>query len=297
MKSNLKSAAFLALLALATSVGGSELSPALREAENLYQSGRFQEAALKARELHRFFPDDFQILLVLGMSEFHAGNYLESSDIFRKAAGRNSRHPIVARYSELLREIEYRRGPFSQNPDRQNPADNSITARFYKRGFFGPTFTVTSGVDNPWAQAAPLDPVLIKKPMEEKELNTDYPPSQLALPTPYPHMESILTAEAMAEMAESAFNSGEYQKSYLFFSQLAASAPKNRRFLIGKAEAAFHMKRYHQVLDILGPLLAAGAETSFSELQLEKIQQLMEESRRLVFSANGAADPIPTKNP
>ena len=285
MKNNLKIVILIALLLTTPLAQGSEPSPAVREAEHLYQSGRFAEAAQKARELRKFFPDDFQTMLILGMSAFHAGNYLEASDVFRQASRQHARHPIVARYTELLREIEYRSGPFSQDPDRQDPADTKVTAKFYKRGFFGPSFTVTSGQDNPWAQAAPLDPVLMREPVKESERNLDYPPSQLALPTPYPHMESILSAEAMAEMAEKAFANREYQKSYLFFSQLAASAPKNRRFLIGKAEAAFHMKRYHQVLDILGPLLAAGAGATFSELQRQKVQQLMEESRRLVFSS------------
>ncbi|MDD3145790.1 MAG: hypothetical protein PHD82_00690 [Candidatus Riflebacteria bacterium] len=282
-----KKAALLALLLLAAPVHAVEMSPALRESERLYQSGRFEEAALKAREFKRFFPDDFQNLLILGMSDFHAGNYLEASDIFRLAARKNPRHPIVVRYSELLREIEYRSGPFSLDPDRQDQSDKMVTAEYFKRGFFGPSFTHTSEAADSGLPPTPLDPVLIKKPLATESFNADYPVSQLALPAPHPYMESILTAESMAEMAERAFEKGEFQKSYLFFSQLTASAPHNRRFLIGKSEAAFHMKRYRQVLEILGPMVAAGSIESFSEQQRQKIKHLMEQSRKNVFSAKG----------
>ncbi|HPW60431.1 MAG TPA: tetratricopeptide repeat protein, partial [Candidatus Rifleibacterium sp.] len=149
-KKPLKQAFFLALIAFSSQLGGTELSPSLREAERLYQSGRFEEASARALEIHRFFPEDFQTLLVLGMSDFHAGNYLKSSDWFRAAARKAPKHPIVLRYTELLREIEYRMGPFSRNPDRQNMADGKTAAEFYKRGYFGPSLPVPSDMDNQW---------------------------------------------------------------------------------------------------------------------------------------------------
>lgn len=286
-KKPLNKAVLLALMTFSVQLGGAELSPALREAERLYQSGRFEEASARALEIHRFFPEDLQTLLVLGMSDFHAGNYLKSSDWFRVAARKAPKHPIVLRYTELLREIEYRTGPFSRNPDRQNFADNKTTAEFYKRGYFGPSLPVPSDMDNQWARTTSLDPVLIRQPLPGTATifaEIDRPPSELALPTPHPSLESILSSEAVAEMAEKALEKKEYQKSYLFFSQLVASAPQNRRYLIGKAEAAFHMKRYRQVLEILGPMVAAGTSTGFSELQAQKVKQLMEDSRNQVFS-------------
>ncbi len=287
-KKPLKKAVFIALMAFSAQLSGAELSPSLREAERLYQSGRFEEASVKALEIHRYFPEDFQTLLVLGMSDFHAGNYLKASDWFRSAARKSPRHPIVLRYTELLREIEYRTGPFSRDPDRQNLADGKTTAEFYKRGYFGPSTPVTSDMENQWARTTSLEPVLIRQPLPGTATifaEIERPPSELALPTPYPSLESILSSEAVAEMAEKALENKEYQKSYLFFSQLVASAPQNRRYLIGKAEAAFHMKRYRQVLEILGPMVAAGTSTGFSELQAKKIQQLMEDSRGQVFSS------------
>lgn len=286
-KKPLKKAVLFAMMALSAQLGGAELSPSLREAERLYQSGRFEEASARALEIHRYFPEDLQTLLVLGMSDFHAGNYLKSSDWFRSAARQAPKHPIVLRYTELLREIEYRMGPFSRDPDRQNLADGKTTADFYKRGYFGPSLPVPSDMENQWAKSTALEPVLIRQPLPGTATifaEIDRPPSELALPTPYPSLESILSSEAVAEMAEKALESKEYQKSYLFFSQLAASAPQNRRYLIGKAEAAFHMKRYRQVLEILGPMVAARSSTGFSELQAQKIQQLMEDSRSQVFS-------------
>ncbi len=286
-KKPLNKAVLLALMAFSVQLGGAELSPSLREAERLYQSGRFEEASAKALEIHRFFPEDFQTLLVLGMSDFHAGDYLKSSDWFRAAARKSPKHPIVLRYTELLREIEYRTGPFSRNPDRQDLADGKTTAEFYKRGYFGPSLPVPSDMENQWARSTALEPVLIRQPLPGTAtifVEIDRPPSELALPIPYPSLESILSSEAVAEMAEKALESKEYHKSYLFFSQLVGSAPRNRRYLIGKAEAAFHMKHYRQVLEILGPLVAAGASTGFSELQAQKVQQLMEDSRSQVFS-------------
>lgn len=280
--------ATLLALSISSSAAAAELSPAIREAERLYQSGRFTEAVTAAHEVYRYFPDDFQALIILGMSNFHAGNYLKASDWLKLAAAKSPRHPLVVRYSELLREIEYRSGPFSKNPDRRDPADKKTTAEFYKRQFFGPSFAVPSGQNNPWAQAAPLEPVLIKKPLPVETTFLaaahDRPPSRLALPTPYPTMESIISTEAMAEMAERALAQRNYRKSYLFFSQLNATEPNNRRFAIGKAESAFHMKRYQQVLEILGPLAAAGQAANFSDQQWQKVGQLMEKSRKQVFS-------------
>ena len=286
-KKPLKKAVLLALIAFSVPLGSAELSPSLREAGRLYQSGRFEEASAMALEIHRFFPEDLQTLLVLGMSDFHAGSYLKSSDWFRAAARKAPKHPIVLRYTGLLREIEYRTGPFSRDPDRRDMADSQTTAKFYKRGYFGPSLPVPSDMDNQWARTTALDPVLIRQPLPGTATifaGIDRPPSELALPTPYPSLESILSSEAVAEMAERALENREYQKSYLFFSQLVASAPQNRRYLIGKAEAAFHMKRYRQVLEILGPLAAAGALNGFSGLQAEKVQQLMDDSRSQVFS-------------
>lgn len=281
----LKKVALTAMLLMACQLSGKELEPSIRAAERLYQSGRYEEAAQKALEIHRFFPGDLQTLLILGMSDFHAGNYLQAVDWFRLAHKLSPKHPIVVRYTELLRELEYRSGPFSRDPDRQNMADGKTSAEFFKRGFFGPNFNVTSINESPGAGSSPLDPVLMRAaPASSTMITNPDLPSKLALPTPYPPLDSILSAEIMSAMAAQALNNQEFHKAWLFYSQLAESAPQNRRYLIGKAEAAFHMKRYRQVLEILGPVVAAGTAGSFSEEQQKKVQLLMEQSRKLVFS-------------
>lgn len=53
-------------------VDGRELSRSLREAQKLYERGHYEEAAKKAYEYYKFYPDDVQAMIICGMSEFHA---------------------------------------------------------------------------------------------------------------------------------------------------------------------------------------------------------------------------------
>ncbi|MBU1108783.1 MAG: hypothetical protein KKB51_19055 [Candidatus Riflebacteria bacterium] len=243
-------------------LAGSEFQPQLREAERLYQAGRYQDAAREADNLLRFFPDDLQTLLLAGMSEYNSGNYLRAQQIFKKAHAKAPRHPIVTEYSALLREIEYRSGPFSPNPQSQLSSDEYATARYFKRGYFGPGFTHTS--DSLSAQ-------------ELAEV-------EVALPMPHPPVESIFKAKPVIDIAQKAFSEGNYHKSYLFYSQLLASDPTNRHYLMGRAESAFHMKRFRNVIEMLGPIMAAPKKHGFNEQESEKAQQLLSESRQKVFA-------------
>lgn len=257
-KSNIVVAAMLFCVA---PLMGLELEPSLREADRLYQNGRYEEAAAKAFQIHRFFPEDFQALLVLGMSDFNAGNFLKAADWFKLADKRSPKHPLVQRYVALLREIEYRHGPLSANPDRKPATDKYESAVFFKRGFFGPGFTTTSGA-----------------------VNETYATAPLALPTPYPPTESILSETIVAEIADQAFKENNYQKSFLFYSQLLASNPGNRRYLLGKASSAFHMKRYREVIESLGPILAVPQPQGFSAEESALAKNLLLQSRQEVFS-------------
>lgn len=252
----------LLLISAATCLGSKELQPQLREAERLYQAGRYQDASRTADDLLRFFPDDFQALLIAGMSAYNSNNYLQAQQHFKKAHAINARHPLVVEYVGLLREIEYRSGSLSQVPLQPPDSNEYETAGYFKRGFFGPGFTHTSG----------------------KVLDPARATAEVALAMPHPSTESIFRAQSVVDIAKKAFDQGEYNKAYLFYSQLLASEPTNRSYLLGRAESAFHMKRYRQVVDMLGPLLAAPETYGFSDKEINKARQLLGNARQKVFS-------------
>lgn len=250
-----------AMLFFAVTIAAIELEPSLREADRLYQNGRYAEAADKALQIYNFFPGDLQTLLILGMSDFHVGNYLKAKNWFRKAQQKSPRHPIVDRYTGLLREIEYRHGPLSQDPDPKSEADPYAGAVFFKRGFFGPGFTVTSG-----------------------SVQETYATATLALPTPHPPTDLGSSESVVAGIAGQALADQDFNKAFLFFSQLLAAQPGNRGYLTGKASAAFHMKRYREVIEIIGPILASPNVQGFTAIEKELADKLLQQSRQEVFS-------------
>lgn len=248
----------------------------LREAERLYQNGKYSEASDKAREFQKLYPNNLQALIILGMSDFYLNNYKDSKNWFQKAKKQSPNHPIISKYLELLRELEYRSGTFSIEPKDQDLSDPKISAHFYKKGYFGPTHPIKSANDNPGATTSLMEPVLLKEPIASSALRQ---PSDLALPTPYPSVEFLLSSENyMEQMAREALESGKYHKAYLFYSQLSASEPKNRAYLISKAEAAYKMKRYSKVIEILLPISSKASLDSLSELQRNKVRKMLEDS-------------------
>ncbi len=272
---------FLLLLTAVNSANSTEMPRSLREAERLYQKGKYSEACDKALEFQKLYPDNLQALIILGMSSFYLNDFKNSKNWFKKAQKQSSNHPIVTKYLELLRELEYRSGSFSVEPIEQVTSDPQIrdpqvTAEFYKRGYFGHAFPKTSETNNPGASTNLMEPVLIKEPIASETLRQ---PSDLALPTPYPPVEYLLSSENyMEQMAREALESGKYHKAYLFYSQLSASEPKNRLYLISKAEAAFKMKRYSKVLEILVPISSKSSLDTLSEIQRDKVKKMLEES-------------------
>ena len=272
------SALFLAPIQQAYSI---EMPRSLREAEKLYQKGKYSEASDKALEFQKLYPNNLQALIILGMSDFYLNNYNSSKNWFKKAQKQSPNHPIINRYLELLRELEYRSGTFSIEPNDKDMNDPQVSADFYKRGYFGHAYPVTSISNEPGASAQLMEPVLIKEPISSAAIRL---PSDLALPTPYPSVESLFSSENyMEQMAREAMEEGKYQKSYLFYSQLAASQPKNRTYLISKAEAAFKMKRYSTVLDLLLPISSKTSLETLSEFQRNKVKKLLEESANKKF--------------
>ena len=269
-------AVLLLLLSQTESVTSTEMPRSLREAERLYQKGKYSEASDKALEFQKLYPDNLQALIILGMSDFYLNNYNASKNWFLKAKKQSPQHPIVKRYLELLRELEYRSVSFSIEPTEKDMNDPQISADFYKRGYFGHAYPVTSIANEPGASAPLMEPVLIKEPVSSEAMRL---PSDLALPTPYPSVESLFSSESyMEQMAREAMEAGKYQKAYLFYSQLAASESKNRNYLILKAEAAFKMRRYSKVLEILLPISSKASLETLPVIQREKVKKLLEES-------------------
>lgn len=269
-------AAFIIQLFSLKIVTSREIPKTLREAEKLYQNGKYAEASDKALEFQKFTPNNLQALMILGMSNFYLNNYKSSKEWFQKAKKQSPNHPIIKKYLELLKELEYRSGSFSIEPQENDPKDSYVSAKFFKRSYFGHAFPNTSTSEDPGASTKLLEPVLIKEPISSASIRL---PSDLALKTPYPSVESIFSFETYVEqMAREAFEAGKYQKSYLLYSQLAASEPKNRSYIIAKAESAFKMKHYSKVMETLVPISTKKSLDSLSELQRKKVIYMIEQS-------------------
>ncbi len=267
---------FLLLQITTCLLNSGEMPRSLREAERLYQNGKYSEASDKALEFQKLYPDNLQALIILGMSDFYLNDYNNSKKWFKKAQKQSPNHPIVTRYLNLLRELEYRSGSFSVEPSEQDMNDPQVSANFYKKAYFGHAFPKSSSSENPGASTKLMEPVLIKESIPSDTLRL---PSDLALPTPYPPVEFLLSSESvMEQMAREALESGKYHKAYLFYSQLLASEPNNRLYRIAKAEAAYKMKRYSKVLEILVPISSKASLDSLSEIQKDKVIKMLEDS-------------------
>lgn len=259
-------------------LAGRELVAPLREAEGLYQAGQYEAAAKKAHEYHSYYPDDLQAMLICGMSEFHSKNYVEAIDMFVLASQKQPKHPIVQRYLALIRELEYRSEPFTKNLLKSSTADPLKTAKYYKRQFFGPSFTQASSQETRAPFVATLDPHLMKHTSETRAVSL-----VTALPST-PPVKSLLAQNTMESMAQQGLETGQFLKAYLFYSQLNASNPLNKPYLLGKAKSAFHMKRYEQVIELLGRELLEENRRLYSQEEQQEIGAMLEESKYIVFN-------------
>lgn len=250
MKRALLLSLIMAFFVVAT-VRSSELEARLREANRLYYAGRYAEAKSYALEFHEFYPDDLNAISLLGMTTFASRNYDEAKKWFRILLQRKPTHAIALRYAALIQEIEHRKGSVSFDPGERAENDSYETAREFKRGWFGPNFPVFS--DEP----------------------AQVPLAHTALPMPHPTEPEMLTNNTVASIARRAMNEENFIKAYLFYSQLLEADRDNRSFLLGKTEAAFHMKRYLEVVQIMGPYLASESPTGFTPEELIKADELL----------------------
>ena len=243
-----------------------ELNKTLREADRLYQTGNYLEAISKAEKAAEINPSNFQANLILGMSHFNNKNYVQARTYFRKAAQTNSSHPIVRRYIAVIREIEHRYGPFSQSIIAQKEStDEVVRNNAFKKAWFGHSFPSESA------------------PKEEYFDQTKNIPAPVALEVEAP-IERILVKNTVADMAQKAFKDKKYIKSYLFYSQLNASEPANREFILGKAKSAFQLNRFEEVIKILGPVILASGKIFKNKNFYKQAQTLLKEARTKLYS-------------
>ncbi len=257
---------------LSASVLSAELDSELRTASQLYQTGRLDQARQILEKYDEFFPKNLELCLLMGRIEFEQKNYIAATNYFKIVDQQQPNHPLLRHYKRLLAEVNHRTGyseGFTMKTSSQTPVK---TAKEFKRGWFGPNFTNTS---EPMKTPAPVP----SAPMPKSPTYTVAP---TALSTPHPPQDRILYGETISKMAEKALKDGLYIKAYLFYSQLQQSDPNFRSYTIGKSEAAFHMKRYKEVINMLGPLRSTNPD-SFTSVQLEKVDQLLTESRKLIY--------------
>lgn len=265
LKKLLITGAFITLIA-GYSAECSEMVASLREADRLYQIGRYEQAIEVAGKFIEFSPENLEAMLILGMSHFNSGDYPEARQWFRKALKKQRKNILASQYLELIREIEHRYGPFSENIDlARTSKDPQVSGQAFKKGWFGHGFPKES---EPTRQY--FDP--------GKNI-----PAPIALEVKAP-LEKVLIEQSVAEMAKEAFSNKLFVKSYLFYSQLLDASPENRTYLLGKAESAFMLERFDEVIKTLGPIMLFGKEKSFSPQELKLANKLIDQSRLKINS-------------
>ncbi|HNW35515.1 MAG TPA: hypothetical protein PKM25_11325 [Candidatus Ozemobacteraceae bacterium] len=237
--------ASILLSALSPAVFAGELPESLRKASELYRTGHLDEARSEALSVQRFFPDDIEALLILGRIDFEAGRYSDAKQWFRLASAKHATHPLVKRYRKLLEELEYRLGQFDPSPLPLPTPDKEETAKRFKKGWFGPAFTISSADCKP----APMEPALIDRPLADAATSDTGSSSLMAFD---PDQES----EALASEA---LNNSQYFKSYIMYSQILNRSSGKAAVRLGLARAAIGMGRFSEALGALSPLLSPGA--------------------------------------
>lgn len=257
----LESALFFLLLSTAW-VFAAEMPPALREADRLYQSGRFAKASASARKFLKIVPANLEANLLIGMSEFKQNNYREAKNWFLRALKISSKNFIARKYLDLIQEIEHRHGPLAgELSAAQDSEDTYTSGKAFKKSWFGHGFPRESGPTREY-----FDP--------EKNMKA---PIAIEVDAP---IKKILVEKSVAKMAREAFAGKLYLKSFLFYSQLLSASPENRTFLLGKAESAFMLERYDEVVKLLGPVMLFKQQKSFSPEQLKLANDLLNKARK-----------------
>ncbi|HOT27415.1 MAG TPA: tetratricopeptide repeat protein [Candidatus Ozemobacteraceae bacterium] len=228
----------------AVAAEGGELTSSLRTASELYRTGRTDAAREEALSFQRYFPDNVEALVLLGLIEFEAGRYSDSKQWFRSASLKAPRHPVVRRYRKLLDELEYRNGPFDIFPLPLPGHDEGETAKRFRKAWFGPVPAASVGEIRPPG----LEPVLSRDPLWV---------SETAAPQELPGGGS--SGEEYETAGGAALKEAFYLKSYIMYSQAVARQPDHGPSRLGLARAAIQMGKFGEALDVLSPLLSIGA--------------------------------------
>ncbi len=254
----------IGLFSMCFSAAVAELPATLREADRLYQAGHYRQAIHTAGKFIEISPGNVDAMLIIAMSYFNENDYVNACEWFRKVARQKPRNPIAKKYIALIQEIEHRYGPFSTEISQALASnDQMISTAAFKKGWFGHGFPKES---NPTVNY--FDP--------GKKF-----PAPIAIEVPAP-IEKILMETSVANMAQDAFNKQMFLKSYLFYSQLLSASPGNRNYLLRKAESALKLERYAEVVKILGPVMLARDEKSFSPEELKLADELLLKARQQI---------------
>jgi tetratricopeptide (TPR) repeat protein len=250
----------------------------LREASKLYQAQNYQQAIQIAEKTLEYSQNNVEAMLIAAMSHFNNHDYAKSRTWLRKIIKLKPSHPIAKEYIRLIQELEHRFGPFKSDMlDSMQAKDPIISGEAFKRGWFGPSFPKESDPIRP-GSASTLPTHGISSSSSPVASSS----AKIALEVD-PPLERVLAEKTVAKLAKDAFEQELYLKSYLFYSQLAAHNPKNRSYLIKKAQSAFHMKRYSEVVKTLGPIMLGLDQQTFPKQEYEAAKKLLEDSRKKLY--------------
>lgn len=248
-----------------------EMSRPLREAAELFQAGRVDEARTLALSIHRAFPREVEPLLLLGRIDVAAGRLADAWTWIRLAGAISPRHPLVQTYRQLFEAWEHRHGPLTTDYLPLPTPDPDLTARRFRKGWFGPSFlhiaprlasdpaTTSVPISAPIGSAPPtLEPILSRSPLH-------LPPDRLV-------------RDEWARDAEDALARHQFLQAYLLFSKLVSAEPDRPRWLVGKARSCLGLGRFREAVALLDPIVAGELELEAS-LSRETVDELYRQAR------------------
>ncbi len=262
----------LFLAALSPAGFARELSQPLREAAELLRLGRLAEARTLAGSVQRAFPDNVEALLLLGRIEAAAGRLAEAKTWFRLAGSRSPHHPLVARYMRLFEEWEHRHGPLSTEYLPLPAPDPDLTAKRFKRGWFGPNFLYTAprvGAASVPASAADLTPAGVTDawttprspaPAAQGPSGQSGDGRNQGRQIPDGRTPDTFVKNTRVLEAEEALAQRQFLQAYLLFSRLLAEEPDRPLYLVGQARANLGMGRFRDARRLLDPFVSGERE-------------------------------------
>ncbi|MFZ2956764.1 MAG: tetratricopeptide repeat protein [Candidatus Ozemobacteraceae bacterium] len=238
-----------------------ELSEPLRQASAQLRSGHFDEARRLAQSVQYAFPNEIEPMLLLGEIEVAAGRLAQARTWFRLASGINSSHPLVVVYRKLFDEIEHRRGSLNGSPTALPNPDPMVTAKTFKRGWFGPGATTLF----PRVVAPKHGPV-----------------NRFGVATA---PIGILEAASSGIQASEALKNQRFLHAYMIYSELVRDHPEEFSYQLGKAVAALGMGRAKEAHSILLPLYIAHPDNP-------RIGELLVKASRSMSRREAASEPV-----